>query len=125
MNKIFKVIWSKSKQCYIVVSEIAKNKTGKKKIVVASILATLALTSNVVTVHGAMPDGSRTDILGVAIGTGSASNSNQSVAIGYASSAQAPSSNPENLMWGLLVDKTLLLWGPVHLQNSILLYQLV
>ena len=96
MNKIFKVIWSKSKQCYIVVSEIAKNKTGKKKIVVASILATLALTSNVVTVHGAMPDGSRTDILGVAIGTGSASNSNQSVAIGYASSAQAPSSNPEN-----------------------------
>ena len=96
MNKIFKVIWSKSKQCYIVVSEIAKNKTGKKKIVVASILATLALTSNVVTVHGAMPDGSRTDTLGVAIGTGSASNSNQSVAIGYASSAQAPSSSPEN-----------------------------
>ena len=96
MNKIFKVIWSKSKQCYIVVSEIAKNKTGKKKIVVASILATLALTSNVVTVHGAMPDGSRTDTLGVAIGIGSASNSNQSVAIGYASSAQAPSSSPEN-----------------------------
>ena len=26
MNKIFKVIWSKSKQCYIVVSEIAKNR---------------------------------------------------------------------------------------------------
>ena len=38
MNKIFKVIWSKSKQCYVVVSEIAKNKTGKKKIVVAGIL---------------------------------------------------------------------------------------
>ena len=96
MNKIFKVIWSKSKQCYIVVSEMAKNKTGKKKIIVAGIFATLALTSNVVTVHGAMPDGSRTDMLGVAIGTGSASNSNQSVAIGYASSAQAPASNPEN-----------------------------
>ena len=96
MNKIFKVIWSKSKQCYIVVSEMAKNKTGKKKIIVAGIFATLALTSNVVTVHGAMPDGSRTDILGVAIGTGSASKSNQSVAIGYASSAQAPTSNPEN-----------------------------
>ena len=44
MNKIFKVIWSKSKQCYIVVSEIAKNKTGKKKIVVAGIFAALALT---------------------------------------------------------------------------------
>ena len=42
MNKIFKVIWSKSKQCYVVVSEMAKNTTGKKKIVVASILAGLA-----------------------------------------------------------------------------------
>ena len=41
MNKIFKVIWSKSKQCYVVVSEMAKNKSGKKKIVVASILAAM------------------------------------------------------------------------------------
>ena len=47
MNKIFKVIWSKSKQCYVVVSEMAKNTTGKKKIVVASILATLAMTTAV------------------------------------------------------------------------------
>lgn len=42
MNKIFKVIWSKSKQCYVVVSEMAKNTTGKKKIIVASVLALLA-----------------------------------------------------------------------------------
>ena len=45
MNKIFKVIWSKSKQCYIVVSEIAKNKTGKKKIVVAGIFVALAMVN--------------------------------------------------------------------------------
>ena len=32
MNKIFKVIWSKSKQCYVVVSEMAKNKQGKRKL---------------------------------------------------------------------------------------------
>ena len=96
MNKIFKVIWSKSKQCYIVVSEIAKNKTGKKKIVVASILAALTMTANIVTVEGAIPEGIRADQLGLAIGTGSNSKSNQSIAIGYASSAQAPSSNPEN-----------------------------
>ena len=96
MNKIFKVIWSKSKQCYIVVSEIAKNKTGKKKIVVASILAALTMTANIVTVEGAIPEGSRTDHLGLAIGTGSNSKSNQSVAIGYASSAEAPGANPEN-----------------------------
>lgn len=43
MNKIFKVIWSKSKQCYVVVSEMAKNTTGKKKIVVAGILASLIM----------------------------------------------------------------------------------
>ena len=42
MNKIFKVIWSKSKQCYIVVSEMAKNTTGKKKIIMGAILAGLA-----------------------------------------------------------------------------------
>ena len=45
MNKIFKVIWSKSKQCYVVVSEMAKNTTGKKKIIVASILAGLAMST--------------------------------------------------------------------------------
>ena len=96
MNKIFKVIWSKSKQCYIVVSEIAKNKTGKKKIVVASILAALTMTANIVTVEGAIPEGTTKDSLGIAIGIYSKSESNQSVAIGYASSAQAPNSNPEN-----------------------------
>ena len=53
MNKIFKVIWSKSKQCYVVVSEMAKNKTGKKKIVVASILAALAMQVGVVDVSAA------------------------------------------------------------------------
>ena len=42
MNKIFKVIWSKSKQCYVVVSEVAKNNGGKKK-VLASVLAGLAM----------------------------------------------------------------------------------
>ena len=42
VNKIFKVIWSKSKQCYVVVSEMAKNTTGKKKIIVGAILAGLA-----------------------------------------------------------------------------------
>ena len=49
MNKIFKVIWSKSKQCYIVVSEMAKNHSGKKKIVVASILAAMAVGSGAIT----------------------------------------------------------------------------
>ena len=42
MNKIFKVVWSKTKECYVVVSEVAKNNSGKKK-VLASVLATLAI----------------------------------------------------------------------------------
>ena len=42
MNKIFKVVWSKSKECYVVVSEVAKNNGGKKK-VLASVLAGLAI----------------------------------------------------------------------------------
>ena len=50
MNKVFKVIWSKSKQCYIVVSEVAKNTTGKKKAVVASVLAALTVGANVAVV---------------------------------------------------------------------------
>ena len=104
MNKIFKVIWSKSKQCYIVVSEIAKNKTGKKKIVVASILAALAMQSGLITeVMAADPPSARladaaeaAGTNGVAIGSSARSKSNQSVAIGYFSVAQAPGASPEN-----------------------------
>ena len=104
MNKIFKVIWSKSKQCYIVVSEIAKNKTGKKKIVVASILAALAMQSGMITdVMAADPPSARladaavaVGTNGVAIGSSAKSQSNQSVAIGYFSNAQAPTASPEN-----------------------------
>ena len=43
MNKIFKVVWSASKQCYVVVSELATNTSGKKKIMVATVLAALAM----------------------------------------------------------------------------------
>ena len=116
MNKIFKVIWSKSKQCYIVVSEIAKNKTGKKKIVVASILAALAMAGSMQSVEATIPEGTATGTdafaigpqsnvngafgfaignnakfnggtLGFAIGVNSEAKSNQSIAIGYLSKA--------------------------------------
>lgn len=43
MNKIFKVVWSASKQCYVVVSELATNTSGKKKIMVATVLAALVM----------------------------------------------------------------------------------
>ena len=105
MNKIFKVIWSKSKQCYVVVSEMAKNKTGKKKIVVASILAALAMQTVGVTDAMAAPgdqpsraiaDGRVTNgkTNGLAIGNFASSESNQSIAIGYYSVATAAEMNP-------------------------------
>ena len=42
MNKVFKVVYSKSKGCYVVVPETAKNNNGKKK-VLTSVLAGLAV----------------------------------------------------------------------------------
>ena len=101
MNKIFKVIWSKSKQCYVVVSEMAKNTTGKKKIIVASILAGLAMSTmgtHVMAVStipftdqpsSALANGSvkNTTTNGVAIGNAAYSDSNQSIAIGFRSFA--------------------------------------
>ena len=101
MNKIFKVIWSKSKQCYVVVSEMAKNTTGKKKIIVASILAGLAMSTmgpNVMAVssipftdkpssalaNGSVKSGTTN---GVAIGNAAYSDSHQSIAIGFRSLA--------------------------------------
>ena len=105
MNKIFKVIWSKSKQCYVVVSEMAKNKTGKKKIIVASILAALAIqTAGVIDVAAAEGDQPSSAIAdgrvtngktnGLAIGNFASSESNQSIAIGYYSVATAAEMNP-------------------------------
>ena len=104
MNKIFKVIWSKSKQCYVVVSEMAKNKTGKKKIVVASILAALAMQVGVVadvtaadrptgTIEGGTKMYSNLTN-GLAIGNESQSNSHQSIAIGYRAIANSQYADP-------------------------------
>ena len=90
MNKIFKVIWSKSKQCYIVVSEIAKNKTGKKKIVVAGIFAALAMVGGITpgVQAGWVTDNTDT----VRIGNGSVASGNNGVALGKTAKAQGNNS---------------------------------
>ena len=75
MNKIFKVVWSKTKECYVVVSEVAKNNGGKKK-VLASVLAGLAMV-------GA---GAQVDAESYGEG-GGAANGNGSIAIGGGYSA--------------------------------------
>ena len=57
MNKIYKVIWSKAKNCYVVVSEIAKNHTRnttkvdrRRKVGAGLALAAVALSCNFWTV---------------------------------------------------------------------------
>ena len=88
MNKIFKVIWSKSKQCYVVVSELAKNTTGKKKIVVASILAALmAGQAMQAEAEGTFKGGGTSSSTGIAISAGTSkadASGNNAVAIGRA-----------------------------------------
>ena len=109
MNKIFKVIWSKSKQCYVVVSEIAKNTTGKKKIIVASIFAALAMQTVSITnvqalndtgtgTQGSVAFGYNSQAKGttiggvvnpsVAVGTGSYAEGNSALALGTRSWAK-------------------------------------
>ena len=93
MNKIFKVIWSKSKQCYVVVSELAKNTTGKKKIVVASILAALAVSVNITQVNaekfGSNSTKSGSIVIWGSKGTAASGYHEDGIAIGQAANVTA------------------------------------
>ena len=72
MNKIFKVVWSKTKECYVVVSEVAKNNGGKKKALSTVFAALIAA--------GAMMPG-QVDAVSYGAGGGTASG-DTSIAIG-------------------------------------------
>ena len=87
MNKLFKVIWSKSKQCYIVVSEVAKNTTGKKKIVVASVLAALTVGTQVATVEAAIQEGSASNGAVLSLVNTATAKGTSAVAIGTEANA--------------------------------------
>ena len=81
MNKIFKVVWNKSKNCYVVVSEFAKNNSGKKKIVVAGIFAALAMTNaNVALAVNDVPTGA--SATAVAFGNGATVTGANAVGLG-------------------------------------------
>ena len=90
MNKIFKVVWSKSKECYVVVSEFAKNNSGKKKIVVAGIFAALAMTNaNVVLAVNEVP----TSTGGASVAFGDSATVTGANAIGLGNSASVTGVN--------------------------------
>ena len=81
MNKIFKVVWNKSKNCYVVVSEFAKNNSGKKKVVVAAVFAALAMTNaNVALATNDVPSGS--SATAVAFGSGASVTGANAVGLG-------------------------------------------
>ena len=81
MNKIFKVVWNKSKNCYVVVSEFAKNNSGKKKVVVAAVFAALAMTNaNVALAVNDVPSGA--SATAVAFGTGATVTGANAVGLG-------------------------------------------
>ncbi len=89
MNKIFKVVWSKSKECYVVVSEFAKNNSGKKKIVVAGIFAALAMTNaNVALAANTLPIVA--DPTSVGFGSGANVSGKNSVGLGTSVKASKP-----------------------------------
>ncbi|MDU7146598.1 MAG: ESPR-type extended signal peptide-containing protein [Veillonella sp.] len=90
MNKIFKVVWSKTKECYVVVSEVAKNNGGKKK-VLASVLAGLAMVS-IGQVQAAQTQyGSGSTATGAeatAVGVSSTATKSYATAVGYLNKAE-------------------------------------
>ena len=104
MNKIFKVVWNKSKNCYVVVSEFAKNNSGKKKIVVAGIFAALAMTNgNVAFAVNEVPPttggasvafGNGATVTGTnAVGLGKSANVTGADAVGIGNSASVTGAN--------------------------------
>ena len=94
MNKIFKVVWSKSKECYVVVSEFAKNNSGKKKIVVAGIFAALAMTNaNVALAVNEVP----TSTGGASVAFGNGATVTGANAVGLGSNASVTGSNAVGL----------------------------
>ena len=81
MNKIFKIVWSKSRQCYIVVSEYAKNTSGKKA--VATALVAFSVLAGSSTVQAAPPGGEGV-LSALWIGSGASASGENSMAIGKA-----------------------------------------
>ena len=95
MNKIFKVVWSKTKECYVVVSEVAKNNGGKKKAlstVFAALVAVGAMMPNYVdalnnTSGGGVSGADASIAIGSGWGNSAHANNDFSIAIGDQSNA--------------------------------------
>ena len=80
------MVCSKSKNCYVVVSEFAKNNSGKKKIVVAAILVALAMTNASISMAAnTLP----TNMHATAVGLGASASVTGDKAVGFGQNAAA------------------------------------
>ena len=98
MNKIFKVVWSKTKECYVVVSEVAKNNGGKKK-VLASVLAGLAMVGAGAPVQAYYSDNGSAINISPNAKTGNYAGTN-SVVVGYENKTDASTDNWGRIIYG-------------------------
>ena len=90
LNRIYKVVWSKTKGCYVVVSELAKRvgRNKAKAIVISSAAMAMVLSPVMVnTVGAAINDVGTGKDNSVAFGTESQATQNNAVAIGRKSKA--------------------------------------
>ena len=96
MNKIYKVIWSRVKRCYVVVSELVKrnhkNSGGCSSVSLTGVLCAAAVAGAVLAAP--LPAGAHDNVdgtgPGVTIGTGSTTHRATDVAVGSNASATAP-----------------------------------
>ena len=98
MNKIFKVVWSKTKECYVVVSEVAKNNGGKKK-VLASVLAGLAMVGAGAPVQAYYSDNGSAINISPNAKTGNYAGTN-SVVVGYENKTDSDTNNWGRIIYG-------------------------
>ena len=119
LNRIYKVVWSKTKGCYVVVSELAKRvgRNKAKAIVISSAAVAMAVIPVVTSMVGAAPNqagtgpdnsvvwGQDTKVEknnGVAIGKGAKSTEDSAIALGF----QSKSSGNWSVAIGLQTNAT-------------------
>ena len=119
LNRIYKVVWSKTKGCYVVVSELAKRvgRNKAKAIVISSAAVAMAVIPVVTSTVGAAPNqagtgpdnsvvwGQDTKVEknnGVAIGKGAKSTEDSAIALGF----QSKSSGNWSVAIGLQTNAT-------------------
>ncbi len=84
LNRIYKVVWNKTKGCYVVVSELAKRvgRNKAKAIVMTTAAMAMAVSPTVMQNVGAVNDAGTGNADAVALGQGTNANQPRAIAIG-------------------------------------------